>query len=185
MHPKVIQVIVVVIAVIALISVGSVIYMVSEQNMAVASYTQQVEDLWELYGDMVERYDEAWTDYTKAQADYDELSRELNASEWMEMEATAYTIDDASQGTNNINALGWDLHDARSTAIPQVAVDPNIIPLNSFIEIKGMGMYVASDTGGLINGYRVDILMPDKGMAMEFGRQCVYVRVVDKGITIK
>lgn len=185
MHPKLIVIIIVGLLLITMAAVGTVTYVVVEQNRAVDEYTAQIDDLWELYGSMVTAYDEVYVDLDVAQDNLDKIERELEISGWMEVEATAYSIDDAAQGTTHINALGWDLTDERFSSIPQVAVDAAVIPLNSFIEIKGIGIYYTADTGGLVLGSRIDILMPTKQMAVDFGRQDVLVRVLERGISIK
>ncbi len=52
-----------------------------------------------------------------------------------------------------------------------IAVDPRVIPFDSFVFIPGVGWRVAEDVGGAIKGYRIDVLMETKGDAMKFGRQ--------------
>ena len=60
-----------------------------------------------------------------------------------------------------------------------VAIDPEVIPLGSQVEIVGLGMFSAEDVGGNIRGNRVDIFMPSRGVALQFGRQEVEVRVFE------
>lgn len=43
--------------------------------------------------------------------------------------------------------------------ISTIAVDPSIIPLGSKVYIPGYGLAIASDTGGLINGNRIDLFL--------------------------
>ncbi|MEW6044992.1 MAG: 3D domain-containing protein [Bacillota bacterium] len=57
-----------------------------------------------------------------------------------------------------------------------VAVDPQIIPLGSRVEIAGLGVFQAEDTGGAIKGSRIDIWMPSRGMALQWGRRTVTVK---------
>lgn len=52
-----------------------------------------------------------------------------------------------------------------------LAVDPRIIPFDSFVFIPGIGWRVAEDVGGAIKGYKIDVLMETKGKAIRFGRQ--------------
>ena len=60
-----------------------------------------------------------------------------------------------------------------------VAVDPEVIPLGSQVEIVGLGMFSAEDVGGAIKGNRVDIFMTSRSAALDFGRREVEVRVID------
>ena len=59
-----------------------------------------------------------------------------------------------------------------------VAVDPDIIPLGSVIEINGH-KYIAEDTGRLIKGRRIDVYMGrDKEKAIKWGIKQVRVRII-------
>lgn len=64
----------------------------------------------------------------------------------------------------------------------QIAVDPRIIPLGTVVEIiepkEVKGFYVATDTGGKIKGKRIDIWLPSKYQAMNFGVKNAVLRVV-------
>ena len=60
-----------------------------------------------------------------------------------------------------------------------VAVDTDVIPLGTRLYIPGYGMAIAGDTGGAINGERIDLCMESYGEAMEFGRRWVKVYVLE------
>lgn len=66
-----------------------------------------------------------------------------------------------------------------------IAVDPNIIPLHSLVYVEGAGkfdgFYEAKDTGGAVKGNRIDIYVPDKATAFEFGKRNVTVYVLRIG----
>ncbi len=66
--------------------------------------------------------------------------------------------------------------------LPIVAVDPDIIPLYSIVEIENLGAFIALDTDGLIKGNRIDILFPTKKEAINFGIKKERVRIIKKGI---
>ena len=65
-----------------------------------------------------------------------------------------------------------------------VAVDPEIIPLGTKLEIKDMGIYTAEDTGGKIKGNRIDIYFKTREEAKSFGRQVVWVRILNSDIRL-
>lgn len=56
-----------------------------------------------------------------------------------------------------------------------IAVDPDVIPLGSWVEIDGE-MYRAEDVGGGIIGNHIDIYFDSHDQACDFGRQCADVR---------
>ena len=60
-----------------------------------------------------------------------------------------------------------------------IAVDPNVIPLGSKVFIPGYGEFVAGDTGGAINGTRIDIHMEDLDAAWSFGRRQMDIQILD------
>lgn len=57
-----------------------------------------------------------------------------------------------------------------ATEVRTIAVDPDIIPLGSVVEIDG-SEYVAEDIGGSIKGNRVDIYFSDHNDALAWGVQ--------------
>lgn len=66
-----------------------------------------------------------------------------------------------------------------------IAVDTNIIPMHSLVYIEGAGdlsgFYEAKDTGGVINGNKIDIYVTTKAQAFKFGRRNVKVHVLREG----
>ena len=87
--------------------------------------------------------------------------------ETITFEATAYTW------TGNRTATGtWP---SRGT----VAVDPRVIPLGTELHIEGYGPAVAADTGGAIQGQRVDLYMDTEAECWQWGRRQVMVEVIE------
>jgi 3D (Asp-Asp-Asp) domain-containing protein len=52
-----------------------------------------------------------------------------------------------------------------------IAVDPDVIPMGQWVYIEGVGFRRAEDTGGAINGKKIDIYMDSNGEAGDFGVQ--------------
>jgi 3D (Asp-Asp-Asp) domain-containing protein len=61
-----------------------------------------------------------------------------------------------------------------------VAVDPSLIPLGTHLYIEGYGYAVAGDTGGSIQGRRIDLCYNDYGEAVHFGRREVKVYILGR-----
>ncbi len=58
-----------------------------------------------------------------------------------------------------------------------IAVDPNVIPLGSKVWVEGYGYAIAGDTGGAIKGKKIDLHVPTKTAAYNFGRRQVKIKV--------
>ena len=56
-------------------------------------------------------------------------------------------------------------------ALGIVATDPRVIPMFSRVWIEDLGWYIAVDTGGLIKGNRIDVLMATRAEALRYGRR--------------
>lgn len=96
-----------------------------------------------------------------------------NASGWRTMQATGYSTQQPGLSTHT--RIGVDLR-----INPQViAVDPNVIPLGSLVEVEGLGVYLAGDTGGAIKGNIIDIHYPTVQQALNWGRRTVRIRVLN------
>lgn len=129
------------------------------------------------------------------------LSREVKRgdsgvpmTDGISVEVTAYTLSEAScnKGTNHPaygrtatgrNLAGQTLESARA-----IAVDPRVIPLGSRVRIhfkdKDMqrydGVYTAVDTGGAIQGNRIDLFAGEgaERLAMHIGRRQALIQLV-------
>lgn len=87
------------------------------------------------------------------------------------MSATAYTAD--CEGCSGTTADGTDLDGDEKV----IAVDPDEIPLGTEVHVEGYGDAVAGDTGGAINGDKIDLHMSDEDEANDFGNQEVEVTI--------
>ena len=91
---------------------------------------------------------------------------------YLTVEATAYSYNEA--GLSNYTADGTNLIND-----PQViAVDPSVIPLGSYVEIPGYGIFRAADTGGAIYGNRIDVHLVNLNDVYNFGRRTITIRVL-------
>ncbi|GEN55356.1 G5 and 3D domain-containing protein [Halobacillus faecis] len=91
------------------------------------------------------------------------------------MHATAYTAN--CTGCSGITATGINLKANPNQKV--VAVDPNVIPLGSRVWVEGYGYAIAGDTGGAINGNRIDLFVPSRSEALKFGSRNVKVKILD------
>jgi len=89
--------------------------------------------------------------------------------------STAYTADCA--GCSGVTATGINLKSNRSAKV--IAVDPSVIPLGSKVYVPGYGTAIAGDTGGAIKGNKIDLHVPSKGEAYNWGRRTVTVTIVE------
>lgn len=99
----------------------------------------------------------------------------ISDGEWETFIATAYTAN--CKGCSGITYTGINLHNNPNAKV--VAVDPNLIPLGSKVEIKGYGTYLAADIGGAIKGRKIDIFVPNKATANRFGIKSVQIRILN------
>lgn len=89
--------------------------------------------------------------------------------------ATAYTAD--CEGCIGITKTGVNLIANPDAKV--IAVDPAIIPLGSKVYVEGFGYATAEDIGGGIDGREIDIFMPEKSDALQWGRKDVTVTIID------
>ncbi len=73
-----------------------------------------------------------------------------------------------------VYATGYCLKGTTATGLPVgpgiVATDPSAIPLGTRMTIPGYGEGVAADTGGGIQGRRIDVWIKSCAAAAAFGR---------------
>lgn len=76
-------------------------------------------------------------------------------------------------------ATGYALHGATATGIPTgwgvVAVDPDVIPLGTRMTVPGYGEGVAADTGGAVQGNKIDLWFPTREQALAWGVRTVTI----------
>jgi len=96
--------------------------------------------------------------------------------EYMMLDATAYYA-----GPNNFGGgVGPRTAIGLLAQRGVVAVDPSVIPLGSKLFIDGYGFAVAGDTGGSIQGTRIDLCFNSYDEAIHFGRQTVKVYIIER-----
>ncbi len=88
--------------------------------------------------------------------------------------ATAYTAKCA--GCSGITSTGVDLNANPNAKV--IAVDPSVIPLGSKVYVEGYGYATAADTGGAIKGNKIDVHVPTKDEAYNWGNKTVKVTIV-------
>ena len=91
---------------------------------------------------------------------------------YLTVEATAYSYNEA--GLSNYTADGTNLVSEPNV----IAVDPSVIPLGSYVEIPGYGVFRAADTGGAIYGNRIDVHLVNLSDVYNFGRRTITIRVL-------
>lgn len=100
------------------------------------------------------------------------------------VEATYYTAF-CDTGCTGVTATGIDVGSTiYHNGLRIIAVDPNVIPLGSVVEVVAGGATfkaLAGDTGGAIKGNRIDILVGSKEEARKLGRTSASVRILNEG----
>lgn len=107
---------------------------------------------------------------TQSQTSYQPQGRTITVT------ATAYTAQ--CSGCSGITATGVDLKANPNQKV--IAVDPNVIPLGSRVYVEGYGEAIAADTGGAIKGAdRIDVFIPDKQEALNWGVRTVKLTILN------
>jgi 3D (Asp-Asp-Asp) domain-containing protein len=109
-------------------------------------------------------------------------SNHVEANRWIATEATAY-VALCSSGCSGITATGIDVRQSHTYEGKRIiAVDPAVVPLWSEVELRyadgRVERAVAADTGGAIDGNRIDLLVANIDTAWAFGRQSVELRII-------
>ncbi|WP_079710497.1 3D domain-containing protein [Paraliobacillus ryukyuensis] len=120
--------------------------------------------------------DQAKTEEASHQTKETATSTSSNEQETLTMTATAYTAD--CSGCSGITATGINLNNDRNKKV--IAVDPDVIPLGTRVYVEGYGEAVAGDTGGAINGNKIDLHVPTKKEAYEWGVRTVNVTILSE-----
>lgn len=101
----------------------------------------------------------------------------IEEPEWINVVATAYTAE--CDGCSGITYTGINLLEDRNAKV--IAVDPSVIPLGSKVYVEGYGYAIAGDIGGAIKGNRIDIHVPTKKEAFDWGVREVRLRIIKEG----
>ncbi|AAU22864.1 LysM peptidoglycan-binding domain-containing protein [Bacillus licheniformis] len=99
----------------------------------------------------------------------------VNVQKEITVTATAYTANDG--GISGITKTGVDLNANRNAKV--IAVDPSVIPLGTKVYVEGYGEATAEDTGGAIKGHKIDVFIPDKKDAFNWGVKTVKVKILN------
>lgn len=100
--------------------------------------------------------------YSKTYSEESPLEEFEHAEPDFIMTATAYT--DRGETKSRIHA-----------GVGCVAVDRRVIPHGTLLYIEGYGLGLATDTGRLIKGQRIDVWFADEETAVQWGRKKVRV----------
>lgn len=111
----------------------------------------------------------------KVKKEETQVSNEKVEGKTITVTATAYTAKCA--GCSGITATGFDLNQNSNAKV--IAVDPNVIPLGSKVYVEGYGEAIAADTGGAIKGNKIDVHVPTKDEAYNWGIRNVNVTIID------
>lgn len=90
----------------------------------------------------------------------------LKISKTLNVEATAYTY------TGNNTATGVKPREGL------IAVDPRVIAMGSKVYVEGYGYAIAADTGGAIQGNRIDVFFGTLRQCIDWGRKPVRIHII-------
>lgn len=103
------------------------------------------------------------------------VNQSSDSNRSLTMTATAYTAE--CEGCTGITATGINLNEDRTKKV--VAVDPSVIPLGTRVYVEGYGEAIAGDVGGAIKGNKIDIHVPTKEEAFQWGVREVNVTIIE------
>jgi 3D (Asp-Asp-Asp) domain-containing protein len=151
---------------------------IKQQEAHISSLETTLEERDQLVSELNKTTEELNVKLSKANERVEELENKLDSL--IRLEATAYTpfCDTGCQG---VTTSGHNVANTRTIDGKRVvAVDPNLIPLGTVMEVHTSDQSfeaIALDTGGDIEGHRLDVLFLAKSKANNFGRQDVYVEI--------
>jgi 3D (Asp-Asp-Asp) domain-containing protein len=162
-----------------------------QENENKSAEIAKLEDVIENRDSKIKKYEEMLGEYSRTNerlnGKVQQLQEELDKYDSLRklnIVATAYTAL-CNTGCTGVTATG---HNVKSTVYKDgyrvVSVDPNLIPLGSLMYVETNGenfVGIAEDTGGAIDGHRIDVLVKNKTKAFAFGKQSVKVTVLREG----
>ncbi|MBP3950731.1 LysM peptidoglycan-binding and 3D domain-containing protein [Bacillus suaedae] len=88
--------------------------------------------------------------------------------------ATAYTA--SCDGCSGVTSTGINLLENPNQKV--ISVDPSVIPLGTKVYVEGYGHAIAGDIGGAIKGNKIDVFIPDRQDALNWGVKEVKVTIL-------
>lgn len=155
------------------------------QKQVVAIGTKQIDQPKETESNLVTLADESdkktkssnTNTKTKRKKSSNTNSSNNSGGKVLSMTASAYSAD--CRGCSGITATGINLKSKKNRNMKLIAVDPDVIPLGTKVWVEGYGNAVAGDTGGAIQGNRIDVYFPSQTAAMGYGLKKVEVKILD------
>jgi uncharacterized protein YabE (DUF348 family) len=102
-------------------------------------------------------------------------SKSSSSSREFYVSSTAYTAN--CSGCSGMTSTGFNLKANPNAKV--IAVDTSVIPLGTRVWVEGYGYAVALDTGGAINGNKIDVFFGSKAEAYQWGRRTVLIKILD------
>jgi 3D (Asp-Asp-Asp) domain-containing protein len=93
-------------------------------------------------------------------------------------EVTAYTAYEESTGKTPGHPAFGITASGRRVQAGVTAACPRELEFGTWLEIEGVGKRRCDDRGGAISGKKLDIYMPERADALEFGRRRLKVRIL-------
>ena len=157
----------------------------SEQDANVKSQEGKITQQQTIINQLKAELAEAQKPEPQAQPQVQEQELAKTDGRVLQMVATAYTNDPSENGTYGgkvVTRTGYDISNTITyNGMGIVAADTSVIPLNSIIDIEGLGRYIVLDTGSAINGNKLDVLMGSTTQSENWGRRTVNVTIVKRG----
>lgn len=91
----------------------------------------------------------------------------------IKVKATAYTA--SCKGCSGITYTGINLK--KNPKAKVISVDPKVIPLGSKVYVPGYGEAIAGDKGSAVRGNKIDVFIPNKTRALQWGSKTVTIKV--------
>jgi 3D (Asp-Asp-Asp) domain-containing protein len=95
-------------------------------------------------------------------------------------EVTAYTAYEESTGKSPDHPAFGITASGRRVQVGVTAACPRELSFGTWLEIEGVGKRRCDDRGGAIRGKKLDIYMPERADALEFGRKRLKVRILNE-----
>jgi 3D (Asp-Asp-Asp) domain-containing protein len=95
-------------------------------------------------------------------------------------EVTAYTAYEESTGKTPGHPAFGITASGRRVQAGVTAACPRELEFGTWLEIEGVGKRRCDDRGGAIRGKKLDIYMPERADALEFGRRRLKVRILNE-----